>query len=81
MTRNYLVSTDDYSLNELTEKLATLAYGKNVIKDPMDWVIPAFSNLVQSDPNLKGITWAFEYKNQADNLMYRLIKLLNLIER
>lgn len=80
MTRNYLVSTEDYSLNELTEKLANLAYS-NVINVPMDWVIPAFSNLVQSDPNLKGITWAFEYKGQADNLMYRLIKLLNLIER
>lgn len=39
-------------------------------------VIPAFYNLVESDPNLKGVTWELDYKAQADNLVDRLNRLL-----
>lgn len=78
MTKNYLVSIDEYSLNELTKKLVRFIYG-NKVKASAKWVVPAFSNLVHSDPNTKGVTWEFEYKGQADNLANKLTNLLNRI--
>ena len=54
-------------------------YGDKV-KASAKLVVPAFSNLVHSDPNAKGITWAFEYKSQADNLSSKLTYILNRIE-
>lgn len=75
MTKKYQVVIDDYSLNELAEKFLHVIYGDHVIAGPQD-VIPAFSNLVQSDPNAKGVTWELDYKGQADNLANRLNALL-----
>jgi len=80
MTKNYLVSTNEYSLNELTKTLANFIYGSNVVNVPVQWVVPAFSNLVQSDHSIKGVTWAFEYKSQAENLVNRLTNILNRIK-
>lgn len=75
MTKKYQVTVDSYSLNELTEKLVHVIYGDHVIAGPQE-VVPAFSNLVQSDPNIKGVTWELDYKSQADNLVNRLNRLL-----
>lgn len=75
MTKKYQVSVNDYSLNELTEKLLHVIYGDHVIAGPQE-VIPAFSNLVKADPSEKGVTWELDYKSQADNLVNRLNTLL-----
>lgn len=80
MTKNYQVSVNTYSLNELTKTLANFIYGDKVVNVPTDWAVPAFSNLVHSGPNTKGITWEFEYKSQADNLASKLTNILNRIE-
>ena len=79
MAKNYQVSINTYSLNELTKKLVCFHYG-NKVKASAKWVVPAFSNLVNADPSTKGVTWAFEYKSQADNLANRLTNLLNRIK-
>ena len=76
MTKRYQVLMDNYSLNELTGKLAGVIYGGKVIAGPVD-VIPAFSNLVKADPDAKGVAWELDYKSQADNLANRLNRLLN----
>ena len=75
MTKKYQVIIDDYSLNELTEKLVRVHFG-NKVKASAKWVVPAFSNLVQSDPNAKGVTWELDYKGQADKLANELNMLL-----
>ena len=79
MTKNYQVSINTYSLNELTKTLVHFIYGDKV-KASTKWVVPAFSNLVNKDPNTKGVTWAFEYKSQADNLANKLNNILNRIK-
>lgn len=75
MTKKYQVVIDDYSLNELAEKFLHVIYGDHV-KASAKWVVPAFSNLVESDPDSKGVTWELDYKGQADNLVNRLNALL-----
>lgn len=75
MTKKYQVVIDDYSLNELAEKFLHVIYGDHVIAGPQE-VVPAFSNLVESDPDSKGVTWELDYKGQADNLANRLNALL-----
>lgn len=75
MTKKYQVVINDYSLNELAEKLLHVIYGDHVIAGPQE-VVPAFSNLVESDPDSKGVTWELDYKGQADNLVNRLNALL-----
>lgn len=75
MTKKYQVVIDDYSLNELAEKFLHVIYGDHVIAGPQE-VIPAFSNLVESDPDSKGVTWELDYSGQADNLAVRLNRLL-----
>ena len=79
MDKNYQVSIKAYSLNELTKTLVKFHYGDKV-KASAKWVVPAFSNLVNADPNAKGVTWAFEYKSQAENLVNRLTNILNRIK-
>ena len=79
MAKNYQVSIKAYSLNELTKTLVKFQYGDKV-KASSKWVVPAFSNLVNKDPNTKGVTWAFEYKSQADNLVNRLNYILKRIK-
>lgn len=75
MTKKYQVVINDYSLNELAEKFLHVIYGDHVIAGPQE-VVPAFSNLVESDPDSKGVTWELDYKSQADNLVNRLNALL-----
>lgn len=75
MTKKYQVVINDYSLNELAEKLLHVIYGDHVIAGPQE-VVPAFSNLVESDPDSKGVTWELDYRGQADNLANRLNALL-----
>lgn len=75
MTKKYQVEINTYSLNELTEKLVHVIYGDHV-KASAKWVVPAFSNLVKSDPNAKGVTWELDYRSQVDNLVNRLNALL-----
>ena len=75
MTKKYQVVVDDYSLNELTEKLLHYIYGGKV-KDSAESVIPFFSELVQADPSEKGVTWELDYKSQADKLANELNTLL-----
>ena len=77
MTKKYRVAVDSYSLNELTEKLINVVYGPKV-KAAAGQVVPEFSNLVQSDPNQKGVTWIFCNKAQAKSLEDRLNILLRL---
>jgi len=75
MNKKYQLEINTYSLNELTEKLVHVIYGDHV-KASAKWVVPAFSNLVKSDPNTKGVTWELDYRSQVDNLVKRLSALL-----
>lgn len=74
MTKKYQVIISKYSLNELTSKLGLAIYGSNVIVGAND-VVPALSNLVESNPDSKGVMWELDYRSQAD----RLSKWLNRV--
>ena len=74
MTKKYKVIISNYSLNELTSKLGRAIYGNNVIVGASD-VVPALSNLIEADPDDKGVAWELDYRSQAD----RLSKWLNRV--
>jgi len=76
MTKKYQVVIDDYSLNELANKLRLAIYGDKVVVSASD-VVPAFSNLVESDPDTKGVTWELDYKGQADSLVNWINRVLD----
>lgn len=75
MTKKYQVVVSDYSLNELADKLRLAIYGSSVIVGASD-VVPAFSSLVGSGPDTKGVTWELDYKGQADSLSNWLNRVL-----